>query len=134
MNAFRVVLLDYAGSTTIEGVTSFVGEDDSGSFGILADHARFITVLVVGLARLRVGRDDWRYLAMPGGTLYFDRNVLTLTTRRYLVDSDYNRISEALERQLLAEEQALKTLRASLRRMEEQMLKRLWDLSRGARA
>ncbi len=134
MKAFRVVLLDYTGSATIEGVTSFVGEDASGSFGILAGHARFITVLVVGLARLRVGSDDWRYLAMPGGTLYFDREVLTVTTRRYLVDADYNRISEVLERQLLAEEQTLRELRESLRHMEEQMLKRLWDLSRAARA
>jgi F-type H+-transporting ATPase subunit epsilon len=131
VSAFKLVLLDYAGSSVVEGVSSFVGEDASGSFGILAGHARFMTVLVLGLARFRVGDEPWRYLAMPGATLYFLDDVLTLTTRRYLVDTDYSRISEALQQQLLAEERNLRQLRESLRLMEEQMLKRLWDLSRG---
>ncbi len=36
----------------IDDVSSFVGEDDSGSFGLLARHDRFMTVLDFGLARL----------------------------------------------------------------------------------
>lgn len=130
MSGFRLVLLDYAGTTVIDGVSSFVGEDASGSFGILAGRARFMTVLVIGLARFRLEGDDWRYLAMPGATLYFHGDVLTLTTRRYLVDADYTRISRLLKQQLLAEEQTLRERRESLRLMEEQMLKRLWDLAR----
>ena len=54
--------------------------------------------------------------------------MLTLSTRRYLRDDDYTRISEALQEQLLTEEQQLHTTRESLRRMEESLLKRLWDL------
>jgi F-type H+-transporting ATPase subunit epsilon len=112
------------------GVTSFVGEDASGSFGILAGHARTMASLIIGLARYRVGEGAWQYLAFPGAVLYFHHDVLTLNTRRYLQDSDYMRISQALQRQLLAEEEDLHTLKESLHRMEEEVLKRLSELGR----
>jgi F-type H+-transporting ATPase subunit epsilon len=129
MSTLALVLLDDSGSTTIEGVSSFVGEDASGSFGILPGHARFITVLVAGLARFRRG-SEWSYLAMPGAALYFLDDVLTLGTRRYVLDTDYARITATLAQRLLAEERSLRELRQSLRLMEQQMRKKLWDLAR----
>jgi F-type H+-transporting ATPase subunit epsilon len=128
MNSFTLLLQDPSRSERIDGVTSFVGEDTSGSFGILPDHSRMMTSLVVGLARFRSGDTNWHYLAMPGAVLYFFNNVLTLSTRRYLRDDDYTRISQALQEQLLAEEEKLHATRESLRRMEESLLKRLWEL------
>ena len=130
MKPFSLRLQDATRSEEITGVTSFVGEDASGSFGILAGHDRMLTTLVVGLARFRVGGDAWRYLAVPGAVLYFRDNVLTLGTRRYLLDDDYTRISQALQQHLLAEEEQLQTMKASLHRMEEAMLKRLWEMGR----
>lgn len=132
MSTLKLVLLDYSGAAEIDGVCSFVGEDSSGSFGILPGHARFMTVLVAGLGRFRIGT-AWTYFAMPGAALYCRDDVLTLGTRRYFVDADYARITKALERQLLAEEQSLREVRESLRLMEEQMLKRLWELARAER-
>ena len=128
MSTFTLLLQDASRSERIDGVNSFVGEDASGSFGILHDHSREMTTLVTGLARFRIGETNWHYLAMPGAVLYFLDNVLTLSTRRYLRDDDYTRISEALQEQLLTEEQQLHTTRESLRRMEESLLKRLWEL------
>ena len=128
MNGFRLVLQDSTHSETIDGVTSFVGEDSSGSFGILAGHARLMTALVIGLARFQVSTGNWRYIALPGGILYFHNNLLTLSTRHYLVDDDYNRISLALQEQLLVEEEQLHAMKQSLQRMEEEVLKRLWEL------
>lgn len=130
MNSFTLALYDAMHAERIRGVTSFVGEDASGSFGILAGHARMMTSLVIGLARFRIGDDTWQYLALPGALLYFHANVLTLSTRRYLVDDDYMRISQALQDQLLAEEQALHNMKDSLHQMEEEVLKRLWSLGR----
>ena len=128
MNSFTLLLQDASRSERIDGVNSFVGEDASGSFGILADHSRMMTTLVIGLARFRSGDTNWQYLAMPGAVLYFFNNVLTLSTRRYLRDDDYTRISAALQEQLLAEEEKLHATRESLRRMEETLLKHLWEL------
>ena len=130
MNTFVLHLQDATRYERIEGVSSFVGEDASGSFGILAQHGRFMTSLVFGLARFRVGKDAWQFLAVPGAVLYFVENELYLCTRRYLRDENYARISAALEAQLLAEEEQLHGIKESLRRMEEEMLRRLWEMRR----
>ena len=130
MKSFTLQLQDAARAEEITGVTSFVGEDTSGSFGILAGHARMVTSLMIGLARFRIGEDAWRYLALPGAVLYFDDNVLTLSTRHYLLDDDYLRISQALQQQLLAEEEALHAMKQSLHRMDQEVLKRLWEMGR----
>lgn len=130
MKTFTLRLQDATRAEDITGVTSFVGEDASGSFGILASHARMMTSLVIGLARFRIGKAAWQYLALPGAVLYFHDNVLTLSTRRYLLDDDYMRISRVLEQQLLAEEEKLHAMKESLHHMEEEILKRLWRMGR----
>ena len=131
MTGFRLELMDSTRSESIDGVESFVGEDRSGSFGILPGHARFMTSLSFGLARFRLRRGAWHYIAMPGAVLYFEANRLWIGTRRFLLDDDYNRISRLLREQLLTEEQALKDTKRSLRRMEEELLRRLWQLGPG---
>ena len=131
MKSFSLRLQDATHSEEIAGVTSFVGEDKSGSFGILAGHARMMTSLVIGLARFRIGEASWKYLALPGAVLYFHDNTLTLGTRRYLLDDDYMRISRDLKKQLLAEEAKLQSMKESLHHMEEEVLKRLWEMGRG---
>lgn len=115
----------------IENVVSFVGEDDSGSFGILPGHARMMTVLRSGLVRFRTVAEGWQFLAAPGGVLYCADDQLHVSTRRYLRDTDYERISAALREQLLVEEVALHAVKQSLRRLEEEMFKRLWKMRRG---
>jgi F-type H+-transporting ATPase subunit epsilon len=128
MKSFTLRLQDAARAMEITGVTSFVGEDASGSFGILAGHARLITSLIIGLARFRIGESAWRYLALPGAVLYFHDNVLTLSTRHFMLDADYMRISQALQQQLLAEEETLHSMKQSLHQMEQEVFKRLWEM------
>jgi len=128
MKTFTLVLQDATHTQRIEQVASFAGEDDTGSFGILANHARMMTSLVFGLARFRVRENPWQYLALPGAALYFNDNELSISTRRYLLDTDYERISSGLQEQLLAEEQELQQLKKSLHRMEEEVLRRLCEM------
>jgi F-type H+-transporting ATPase subunit epsilon len=130
VNSFTLKLQDATRSEEIDGVSAFVGEDGTGSFGIRADHARFMAILKIGLARFRVGEGSWTYLASPGAVLYFYDNTLTLSTRRYLLDEDYMRISRALQDQLLAEEETLRAMKDSLHRMEQAILRRLWEMGR----
>ena len=132
MKRFTLRLQDATRTEDIPDVSSFVGEDSSGGFGILAGHARMMTSLITGLARFRKGEGDFSYLAVPGALLYFNDNLLTLTTRHYFLDDDFTRIVQTLRNELLAEEEALHSMKQSLHRMEEEVLKRLWDLGRGA--
>lgn len=130
MNNFTLTLQSASRIEVFEDTTAFIGEDASGSFGIRAGHTRFMTLLVVGLARFQCHNESWQYLAVPGAIVYFHDNALILSTRRYLLDDDYNRITEALRRELLAEEEKLQTMKQSLRNMEDEILKRLWEMGR----
>jgi len=130
MKRFTLLLQDATHTERINDVASFVGEDASGSFGILAGHARLMTSLLFGLARFRIDDKPWQYLAMPGAVLYFRDNELSISTRRYLIDNSYERISAALQEQFVTEETELHAIKKSLHQMEEQLLKRLWETAR----
>jgi F-type H+-transporting ATPase subunit epsilon len=127
MQSFDLLLYDATHKENLTGVSSFVGEDKSGCFGILPNHERFMTILIFGLARFKIKDQPWQYLALPGAVLYFNNNQLAISTRHFLIDSDYTRISSLLEQQLLTEEEDLYAMRTSLHRMEEEMLKLLWS-------
>ena len=118
----------------IENVVSFVGEDASGSFGILPGHGRMSTVLEIGLARFRAANGEWQFVAAPGAVVHFVAGELHFSARRYVRDADLERVRVALQQELIAEEHALQSVKQSLRRLEEEMLKRLWRLGRGGEA
>ena len=129
MSGFTLHLRDATRTETVEGVRAFQGRDASGSFTIWPGHIRMMTVLEFGLASFRTD-SAWEYLALPGAVLYFVSNSLYLSCRRYVRDPHLERVAELLERQLAEEERALLQIRQSLRKMEEEMFKRLWQLGR----
>jgi F-type H+-transporting ATPase subunit epsilon len=130
MNSFQLVLRDSSHSQNISNVTSFVGEDSSGSFGIEADHARMMTSLVFGLARFKTETGPWQYLALPGAILYFVGNKLILNTRRYLLSENYEDITQALLDTLAKEEEELATMKHNLRKIEAHILKQMLEMSK----
>jgi F-type H+-transporting ATPase subunit epsilon len=131
MRTFELFLQGARQFERIDAVTSFVGEDATGSFALRAHHERFMSALVFGLARYRLADGVWHYLALPGALLYFVDNQLFINTRRYIADTDYNRISQALTEQLLREEEVLMGLKRNLRQFEEAMMRQLLAFERG---
>ena len=132
MNTFVMQLQSATQFERIENVVAFIGEDASGSFGILPGHARLMTLLVFGLARFRIFNQDWEFLALPGALAYFVDGQLNLSTRRYLRSKDYEHLSVGLHDELLAEEETLRQMKQSVRRLEEEMLRRLRKVKAGA--
>ena len=114
----------------IAGVSSFVGQDASGGFGILAGHDDFMTIVDYGLARFRCDDEHWQYVASPGAVLSFHADALHFNTRRYLRDDDYDRVCDLLSGQLAAEERALKAVKEHLQRLEQELFRRLHELAR----
>jgi F-type H+-transporting ATPase subunit epsilon len=131
MNTMTLCLRSAQRSEDVEGVVSFVGADASGSFGIWPGRARFTTVLEYGLSRYRRADGGWLYLACPGAVLYLADDRLTLSTRRYLCDADYDRISGLLSGQLAREEEALQSVKQNVQNLEQALLRRLRQLDRG---
>lgn len=130
MNTFVLHLQSGSQYQRIDAAVSFVAADASGSFGIQAGHERMMTSLTTGLARYRTADGSTQFVALPGAVLYFVDNQLYLNARRYLHDPDVRHISIALRDELMAEEEKLSSLRESLKRLEDEMLKRMWNLQR----
>lgn len=130
MRTFTLELRDADRAERIDGIVSFVGEDASGSFGILPGHARFMTVLVFSMARFRGAGEPWRYLAVPGALLYFVDDRMDLITRRYLLGDDYEDLHRMLDERIRDQEDAMRSTRESLRRMEQELVRRMWELRR----
>jgi F-type H+-transporting ATPase subunit epsilon len=133
VRTFSLLLQDARGEDRVDQVESFVAGDESGSFGLLAGPERFMTCLGFGLARFRPAGGSWEYLALPGALVTFSGDHLVLSTRRYLRDADYRRVSAQLTEQLAVEERDLAATRESLRRLESAMLERLRELARGGK-
>jgi F-type H+-transporting ATPase subunit epsilon len=131
MSGFTLHLQSATQYERIEGVESFVARDASGAFGLLARAERMMTVLGYGLARLRTADGAWRYVALPGGLAYFVDGELYVSTRRYLLGDDYRTVAAAVDSTLQAEDDALKSLKASVVRLEREMVRRLWRPGEG---
>jgi F-type H+-transporting ATPase subunit epsilon len=132
MNGLSLQLESPARCERIANVTSFVGEDASGSFGILPGHETLVTVVDFGLSRFRVGEQPWRYLAAPGAVIFLHDGELHFATRRYLLGDDYETIRALLQQHIQTEEESLRAIKTSIRGLEQEMLKRLWQLGRRA--
>ena len=130
MSTFELHLQSGTQYEKIPDVISFIGEDNSGQFGILPHHARIMTCLIYGLAKFQQLNHEIEYLALPGGILYFIDNQLHISTRHYLRSKDYQAILTVMDKELRAEEEEVKNIKGSLHRLEEEMLKRLWELKR----
>lgn len=130
MTGFTLHLQSAARYERVDDVASFIGEDASGSFGILPGRARFMTVLEYGLARFRTSEGPWQYLACPGAVLNFVDDELFLNTRRYLRDDAYERIEALLTGQLAQEEANLEAVKDNLRQLEQALFQRLRKLDR----
>jgi F-type H+-transporting ATPase subunit epsilon len=130
MSGITLLLHSAVRSERVDDVSSFVGTDASGSFGIQPGRARMMTILDYGLSRFRIVEGAWHYLACPGAVLRFADDQLTVSTRRYLCDQDYERISALLAGQLAEEEDALRSVKDNLQRLERELFRRLRQLDR----
>jgi len=130
MKTFHLRLMSMTRSEVIPDVVRFTGRDAAGSFGILANASRRMTVLVFGLAHFLNASDKTEYLALPGGLLYFSANDLRIATTDFLRSASLEEISAALDRQLRQKESELREIRQSLHRLDEEILKRMYELTR----
>ena len=125
MNAFTVEIAAEDASETIEGVESFVGVDESGSFGILAGREPLVTALGWGLCRLRTVDGAIKFLALPGGILSFENDVLRLATQHYFLAAESGTILQQLDARMRSELQDRRAMREMLHNLDRELLRRL---------
>lgn len=135
--------MQVASATRLErfdGVSSFVGTDASGRFGLMAGHAPMSTVLSYGLARFRLetasgqagladgAAESWNYLALPGGVLRFADNVLSIASRVFVVGGSVQEVGRTLAMEMERDTAQQVELRRTLQRLEQTLMKGLWQL------
>lgn len=130
MNTFTIHLQSATQYEQLDDIVSFVGTDSSGSFGIMAGHARMMSCVKFGLMQFKHKDSVIEYLALPGGVIYFIDNQLFLSTRHYFRSKNYAEIVDELNNQLRTEEKAVQDIRETLSRLDENILKRLWEMQR----
>lgn len=130
MKTFRLRLMSMTRSVLIPDVIRFTGRDAAGSFGILAMASRRMTVLVFGLAHFLNAAGQIEYLALPGGVLYFSDNELCIATTNFARSASIEEISAALDLQVREQESELRDIKQSLHRLDEEILKRMYELRR----
>jgi len=131
MSGFTLELVSVREQQQFTQVDSFVGRDSSGQFGLMANHVPLATVLDVGVARWRpCHAKQWRYAALPGGTLRFADNRLRIATRAFVVADNLPEVRAALARQRELAGQRNADLQQNLDRMEQALFERLWRADR----
>ena len=128
MKTFALTLLDSRGAERFAPVVAFVAADASGTFGLLAGHAKIVSVLRYGLARFVDDAGKWRYVALPGGVLRFADNSLTLTTVRYFLGEERGKIVSQLATEMARADSDVRTARATLNEIEHSLMRRLIEL------
>jgi len=70
-------------------------EDESGAFGILPEHAPFVTALAVSVLTWRDAAGDEHHVAARGGVLTVERShgtAISVASREAVVDDDLERL------------------------------------------
>jgi F-type H+-transporting ATPase subunit epsilon len=135
MKSFTILLHSPNDSVILPDVVYFKGRDASGSFGLMAHHERFMTVHEFGLAVVRMVGDKTRYVALPSALIYFVGNKLLLATRRFIISPDKEEVIAAISGIMRDEEEARTSLTNSIREMEQELTRKLWELhNRSSRA
>jgi len=125
MSAFVIELSSEEAAETIAGVESFVGADESGSFGILADHEPLVTALSWGLCRYRTSDGAVEFVALPGGILSFSDGALRIATSQYLRAPDSAAILAKLDERMRIEQRERHAMREMLHNLDRELLRRL---------
>lgn len=130
MSTFSLTVRDAGHELQFDAVESFVGADASGSFGVLANAEPLLAALAFGLARFRTADAKWHYLALPGAVLRFAGNRLSVTATHFLCSEDIDEMSAALDHELRAAESAAHVTKTAIRKMEQALMRKLWEMSR----
>lgn len=109
---------------------SVVGLDATGSFGIMAGHTDFMTVLNPSILAFTSGGRKW-YNAVDGGVLRVERGVVTLATRESVEGEELDALRAVLERRFSAREQKEEAFLDLLGNMEKLLVDRMVKFERG---
>ena len=131
MSTFTLTVQSAQQTLQFDNVSSFIGRDASGSLGLMSRHERFITILETGLCRFRQEGEQWQYLALMEGVLYFKGEVCYISTTQFILGDNLDSMLDAIKRLLDEDKIRLSQLKQSINMLEQETFRRLWELQHG---
>lgn len=105
--------------------------DESGFFGVMKDHADFLTVLVPSLCYFRDARGREQFLAVDEGIFSVNGGLAVLTSREVFESEDAEKLVDIVDRTFLQRREAEMALREMLGDMERSFMEKTLLLLRG---
>lgn len=130
MSNFNLLLQDISNQWQSNNIHSFIGQDSSGSFGIMAEHELFVTCLQPGIARFRDGDGKWTYLAQPGSVIVFRENQLRLSTSQFILSEEHGLLVQKMETLWRDIYQNMNSSKRITTQMEHALARKLADVNR----
>ena len=112
-------------------VESLTAVDGSGSFGVMARHTDFITVLKPCILAYRSAGAEG-FAAVDGGVMRVDGGTVTIATRESVEGKDYAGLRAVIEKRFAMREEKEAAFMDLLKNMEKLLVDRMVKFERGA--
>ena len=128
-STFNITILTPTQKIKIKDVSFFRGEDESGTFGILANHIEFITVLTQSIAIVKK-KEIEEFYAFNKGILRFANNSLTISTREFAKSKNLKELKEIITNRFKKIEESEKVFRQNISKLEKEFMKKMIEMEK----
>lgn len=113
----------------IENITFFRAEDESGTFGLLAHHTHFLTVLKPSVS-IAVINGKEHYYAFHGGILTFKDNLLTITAKEFVQSDQIKELKTIIKKSFEQMEQKDHQFYENVENLQKAFFKKIIEMER----
>lgn len=125
--AFRVNIVTLKDRITLE-VTYLKLKDESGYFGIMANHTEFLTIVEPGLGVYHDQKGDQKYLATDGGFLFFNQGSCLLTVYEIFLGDSPEELANQIREHIRKRKEREEHYRKLIKEIEEAYLKKTLEV------
>lgn len=116
-------------------VASVRAEDASGGFGVMPNHTELLTVLRPSVLRWRRADGVWRFVALRGGVMTVQNNLVRVACREAVPGDDLSRLDQLVQETFAAKDDATRRARGEHLRLHtvaiRALMQRLGQAPRG---
>lgn len=127
--AFNITIVTLTGQTEKQ-ITYLRLKDASGYFGIMKNHADFLTIIEPSLGFYRSINEKEFFIALDGGILAIKSGRVTINTREIFESEDPEKLSRIIDETIVKRHEFEASFRNILSGIEDAFIKKTMELKR----
>jgi len=127
--AFNITIVTLTGQTEKQ-ITYLRLKDASGYFGIMKNHADFLTIIEPSLGFYRSINENEFFIALDGGILAIKSGRVTINTREIFESEDPEKLSRIIDETIVKRHEFEASFRNILSGIEDAFIKKTMELKR----